>query len=417
MFFSLTITYATVTLSSMKINKGMKYRLRPTKKQAIKLGQWIGSCRFIYNQGLQERKDCYEETKKGLSYKDQQNKLPELKNQDEFSWLKEVPSQCLQMALRHLDTAYKNFFKGTAKYPQFKKKFKNTDTITFPQGDRVEIVEINKNNSKVKLPKIGLLKFRNHRALEGKVKSVTISREGSDWYISFCIENEIEVRQKPLELAPIGLDKGIVHTIASSEEVFFDLPVKSIKEIEKEIAKYQRKLAKEEKFSNRWIHFKRIIGNLHRKITRLRKEFLHQLSYALTNNHGLIVVEDLKVRNMSASASGTVEKPGKNVAQKSGLNRSILRQGWGIFQTMLDYKAKWYGSYIEKVNPAYTSQTCSKCRHNDKNNRKEQSVFCCLSCGYTANADINAARNVLRLGLESLGVIPLEAPTITASAV
>ncbi len=407
----------------MEILKGYKYRLRPSRKQTIKLVSWMGACGFIYNKGLEERIEYYNKTGKGLSYTDQQNKLPELKKQEGLEWLKNVPSQGLQYSLRNLDRAFTNFFRGNAEYPDFKKKHKSTDSITFPQGNRIEFFEMTKNNSYVQLPKLGKIKFRKHRDFIGATKSATITKEGSHFYISFCVKTEQDILEMPLLNKPIGLDKGVVHTIAGSMAIaktkshFSDLPVLKIKYIEKEIAKYQRKISKQEKFSPSWRHFKTIIGNLHRKITRIRTDFLHKLSYNVTNNHGLIVVEDLKLRNMTASAKGTIEVPGKNVAQKSGPNRSILRQGLGIFQRLLEYKSQWYGSHVVKVDPKYTSQTCCKCQNRSKENRKEQAVFHCVSCGHIENADINAAKNILRLGLESLGLTSLEAPTIAAQAV
>jgi putative transposase len=170
-------------------------------------------------------------------------------------------------------------------------------------------------------------------------------------------------------------------------------------------------MSKEIKFSDKLKKYKKIINKLHGKITRIRHNWFHRRSYNLANNHSLIVVEDLKIANMSKSASGTIENPGKNVKAKSGLNRSILRQGWGQFCDLLSYKCNWYGSNLVKVNPKNTSITCSRCEYTSQDNRISQESFVCQNCGHTENADTNAAKNILRLGLESLG-LSLEPPAI-----
>jgi putative transposase len=168
-------------------------------------------------------------------------------------------------------------------------------------------------------------------------------------------------------------------------------------------------MAKIEKFSKRWKYFSKILAKLHARIARIRRDFLHKASNDLSKNHGVIVLEDLRVKNMSKSASGTREDPGKNVAQKRGLNRAILRQGWGIFRDMMGYKTKWYGSRLILVSPINTSRRCSQCGYTHKDNRLTQADFLCQKCGHDENADKNAAENIKRLGLESLGVIPQEA--------
>ena len=401
----------------MKINRGYKYRLRPTRKQKILINKYCGSCRFIYNKYLQETINNYKETNKRTSCYDQMKTLPILKKKEDTLWLQEVPSQSLQAVLKNLDRSFKNFFKGISSFPVFKKKNKTIDSVNFPQGDKISIIDINSKNSYIKLPKLKLVKFRKHRDFEGSIKNATISRDGLNYYISFCVEENIEVTPRHLLENTIGLDKGVTHTITTSNSEFFDLPVSKIKTIENTIKKYQIKLSKQIKFTVRWLHFKRIINRLHKKITRIRIDFLHKLSYNLTKNHSLVVVEDLKLSNMTRSSKGTIESPGSNVAQKSGLNRSILRQGLGILQNFLDYKSLWYSSEVVKVNPKYTSQTCYSCGYRDKDNRKSQSIFHCLKCNYEDNADINAAKNILRLGIESLGIESLEAPTKTAKAV
>ena len=394
------------------ILRGYKYRLRPKTRQKRILQRWMGSCRFVYNCGLVHRTLNDQQWQKSISYYDQQNALPEAKKDPELSWLKEVPSQSLQMALRNLDTAFKNFFRGTGKYPQSKKKGVH-DSISFPQGNLLRIQRTSEKISKITLPKLGAVEFIQHRPFQGKVKSATVSySHGDGWQISILVE-EAPIEHENPSRDTIGIDLGVTKTIAvSGESQDYLLPTDQIKRIEKRIGTIQRRQAKVTKFSNRWRYLGRIVAKLYSRMTRIRRDFLHQASSSLSKNHGVIVMEDLRVKNMSKSASGSLEEPGKKVAQKSGLNRAILRQGWGNFRIMMEYKTKWYGSHLVLVNPKNTSRRCCECAYTHEDNRQTQREFLCLHCGHNENADKNAANNIRRLGLESLGRELLEAPAI-----
>ncbi len=247
----------------------------------------------------------------------------------------------------------------------------------------------------VKLPKIGRVKFRKTRDIEGRIRNATICREGKHWYISINCEIENEIPQNLG--SSIGIDRGVAKTVALSNEENYSLPEK-IKFLEKRISVLQKRLRLKKKFTENWKKLKRKIAKLHQKIARIRHNWLHKISTRIAKNHSYVVLEDLKTKNMSKSASGTVEKPGKNVAAKSGLNRSILRQGWHKLEVFLSYKCDWYGSYLELVSPHYTSQECSNCGHICKENRISQELFCCQNCGYEENADINSAKVILTRG-------------------
>ena len=175
--------------------------------------------------------------------------------------------------------------------------------------------------------------------------------------------------------------------------------VHSFKVHQQALARAQRKLSRKIKFSKNWIKQKRKVQIIHARIAHVRRNHLHQISTEICKNHAMIFIEDLKVVNMSRSAKGSREKPGKNVCAKSGLNRSILDQGWSELRRQLEYKSSWRGGYVIAVSPRYTSQCCSACGYRDQENRKTQAAFACLSCGLTLNADINAARNILAAGL------------------
>jgi putative transposase len=263
------------------------------------------------------------------------------------------------------------------------------------------------------LPKLGEVKFVQHRKFIGIVKSATVSySHGDGWQMSVLVEGSEAPTTNSFH-DTIGIDLGVAKTIAvSCENKDFLLPLEQIKRVEQRIGTIQKKKVKVDKFSDRWKQYGQIVAKLHSRIARIRRDFLHKASYELSKNHGVVVMEDLRVKNMSKSASGTIEDPGKNVAQKSGLNRAILRQGWGTFRIMMEYKTQWYGSQLVLVSARNTSRRCCQCGYTHEENRQTQADFLCKKCGHNENADKNAANNIRRLGIESLGRKPLEAPAI-----
>jgi putative transposase len=210
---------------------------------------------------------------------------------------------------------------------------------------------------------------------------------------------------------PVGIDRGVslFAMISNGDKIEAKNPLKSNI---KKLKKIQRKLSRKKKFSKNWNKQRLKISRFHNHISNIRKDVLHKSSTSIAKNHGTIVMEDLKTSNMTRSAKGTTENPGKNVKAKSGLNRAILDQGWHMFKVMLEYKSKWYGSVLILVNPQYTSQKCFVCGYTDSENRKTQELFECIKCGHSENADINAAKNILAAGLavSACGEAPLVAP-------
>ena len=195
----------------------------------------------------------------------------------------------------------------------------------------------------------------------------------------------------------IGIDAGVKCFAAFSDGTIIE-GMHSFRKHEERIAREQRKLARKKKGSNNWKKQKREIAKLHHTIANVRSDFLHKLSTDISENQAKVYVEELQIRNMSASAKGTVEQPGRNVRAKSGLNKSILDQGWFQFRRQLDYKLFWRGGMLAEVNPRHTSQRCSGCGHTAKENRVSQAVFRCQVCGHEENADVNAAGNILTVG-------------------
>ncbi|MEI4919897.1 transposase, partial [Klebsiella pneumoniae] len=195
----------------------------------------------------------------------------------------------------------------------------------------------------------------------------------------------------------VGLDAGVTKLATLSDGTVYQ-PVNSFKASQRKLAMLQRQLSRKVKFSASWQKQKKKIQRLHSHIANIRRDYLHKVTSEISKNHAMIVIEDLKVSNMSKSAKGTAERPGRNIRAKSGLNRSILDQGWYEMRRQLEYKQRWRGGEVLAVNPAYTSQKCARCGHTVKENRQSQAVFVCVACGYEANADINGAQNILAAG-------------------
>jgi putative transposase len=377
----------------MMVRKGYKYRLQTKPKTSQKLAQFAGSCRFVWNQVLALNEGLYQAGLPRLSYEDAAGALRLWKQSDEYGFLADVHSQVLQQCLKDLERAYTNWFAGRADPPTFRKKFLN-DSFRFPQGFKVD-------GNRAYLPKVGWVPFWKSRDIDGTIKNVTVSRRGEHWYVSFQVEIEQPGPLHPSDTA-IGIDMGLA-TFAAFSDGKRILPLNSFRKLEAKLATEQRQLALMVKFSNNWVKQKRKVNRVHQRIANLRHDFLHQESTKISKKHAVIVVEDLRVSNMSRSAKGTVDEPGRNVAAKSGLNKAILDQGWGMFRTMLEYKQAWRGGMVIAVPPQYTSQTCAECGHVSPENRVVQALFSCVACGHTDHADVNAARNILAAGLaESL---------------
>ncbi|ULH67227.1 transposase (plasmid) [Escherichia coli] len=374
----------------MKRLQAFKFQLRPNGHQERDMRRFAGACRFVFNKSLALQSENYEAGNKFLPYVKMAAWLVEWKKAPETQWLKDSPSQPLQQALKDLERAYKNFFQKRASFPRFKKRG-HSDSFRYPQG-----VKLDQANNRISLPKLGWIRYRNSREVVGEVKNVTVSQSCGKWYVSIQTECEIAESQHQ-STSMVGLDVGVAKLATLSDGTVFE-PVNSFKSNHKKLAKLQREMSRKVKFSNNWNKAKRKVQALHSRIANIRRDYLHKVTTTISKNHAMIVIEDLKVANMSKSAAGTVSQHGRNVRAKSGLNRSILDQGWFELRRQLEYKQLWRGGQVLVINPAYTSQKCACCGHTAKENRLSQSKFECQSCGYTANADVNGARNILAAG-------------------
>lgn len=378
----------------MKIQKAFKFKLMPNGSQAKQFAQFAGCRRVVFNKGLELQNTNYKEGNKFIPYSKLTGNLVAWKK--ELIWLSDCHSQVLQQSLKDLEVAFKRFFRKESAYPAFKKKGLN-DSFRFPQ---IKSEAINEANSRIKLPKLGWVKYKKSRSIQGTPKNITISRKLDSWYVSIQVEYDVD-RPLPKAKKAIGLDLGVARFATLSDGSYIE-PLNAFKNSQAKLAKYQRQMARKKKFSNNWTKAKAKVSKLQNKIANSRRDFLHKASTAICNNHALVAIEDLKVSNMSKSAKGSFEEPGKNVKAKSGLNRSILDQGWNEFRRQLEYKMSWSGGEVVAVAPHYTSQACPCCGHVHKENRKTQAKFECVSCGFEENADFVGALNILNKAHEVL---------------
>lgn len=379
----------------MLILKAYKFRLEPTPEQSQRLRQLCGCARFVWNLGLAETKRILDSGEKLPSAFELNRMITVWKKMPEYIFLQDAYTDNLQQKLKDLHTAWKRCFdkKLAAKAPVWKRKNDGRDSIRFVNFEKYCCLE----NRRVKLPSgLGWVKFRQSQRVNGKIKNATISQLAGQWYISFQVEIET-AEPNHTSTSMVGLDAGVAKLATLSDGTVFE-PVNSFKKNQKKLARLQRQLSRKVKFSNNWQKQKRKIQRLHSRIANIRRDYLHKVTTTVSKNHAMIVIEDLKVSNMSKSAAGTVSQPGRNVRAKSGLNRSILDQGWYEMRRQLVYKQLWRGGQVLAVPPAYTSQRCACCGHTAKENRLSQSKFECQVCGYTANADVNGARNILAAG-------------------
>lgn len=352
--------------------------------------RFAGSCRFVFNKALAMQQAHHAESQKKISYADLCKQLTEWRKSEETKWLSETHSQPLQQTLKDLERAYRNFFEKRADFPRFKKKGQS-DRFRYPQGCKLD-----QANSRIFLPKLGWVRYRNSREVKGAVKNVTVSFSQGKWFVSIQTEREVETPVHP-STAIVGIDMGVARFAILSNGEYF-APLNSFKRQENALAKAQRAMSRKQKFSNNWKKAKAKVQKIHACIGNSRRDYLHKTSNIISKNHAMVVIEDLKVTNMSKSASGTIEAPGRSVKAKSGLNKSILDQGWGEFRRQLEYKEAWLGGGVLAINPRNTSRTCPCCGHIAKENRLNQARFECVACGFEENADVVGAINVLRAG-------------------
>ncbi|WP_431900107.1 RNA-guided endonuclease InsQ/TnpB family protein [Nonomuraea sp. bgisy101] len=309
-----------------------------------------------------------------------------------------------QATLRRLDKAYASFFKRVREgrapgFPRFKGRgwF---DTVEWPKdgdGCRWDSQPEHPTTTYVRLQGIGHIRVHQHRPVRGTVKTISVKREGSRWYVILSCDG-VPAQPLPATGAVAGIDMGVASLVTTSDGDHLANP-RHLAVSADLLAATQRDLARKKPRSNRRRKVVSQLAALHAKVRRQRLDGAHKAANALVLDYDVIVYEDLPITNMTHSAAGTLEQPGRMVAAKSGLNRSILDAGWGVFLAVLAHKAESAGRELIAVNPANTSRTCARCGHCARENRPTQAEFACTACGHAAHADVNAATNILRAGL------------------
>lgn len=393
----------------------MRYRLYPARDQAAGLLRHCADARFVWNLGLEQRLMWRSGRPRTPGYMAQARQLTEARAAS--SWLAAGSVTVQQQALRDLDQAWEWFFAGTNRRPSWRRCGVHEGfRIVDRQAQRVE--QINRRWSRVWVPKVGWVKFRRSRPVP-KAKSYRVTRDRAGrWHVSFTAP------QPPVERISsgraVGLDRGISVSVTTSDGDMLSGPTPTATERARR-TQLQRRLARQVKGSNRRGCTKQKLARLSTRQADRRKDWVEKTSTELMRQYDLIVLEDLKVRNMMRSARGTIDAPGPNVRAKAGLNRSIGEAGWSMLARRITDKAEASGVTVVKVNPRYTSQRCAACSHTGPENRESQAVFECRACGHQAHADVNAAINILAAG-QAVSVrggpavgSPCEARTVNAA--
>jgi putative transposase len=364
------------------------YRIYPTPAQIARIEAWESALRWLWNLANEQRRMGYARPRDKRRFPtafDQINELTGLRA--ELPWLADVPRNVCGQLLVELDKAWQRYFKKLVRAPRWKRKGRDFLSICEPHPKMWRL-----DGKNIRFPKLGNLRAVIHRPLEGKPKTCTLKRDGDQWFVSIVCE--IDMLDPIQRTEPIvALDRGVMNIVGDSNGRLVQSP-RFYEASLCRLASAQRSVSRKKKGSKNREKANVRVMRLHRKVRRQREYFLHGLSHDYAKNHGTVVIEKLQIGNMTRNATGTVEAPGRNVRQKSILNRSILNVGWSRFAEMLRYKLTWNGGTLVEVPAAYSSQTCSACGHVDAKSRKK-SIFCCIACGHRDHADLNAAKVLL----------------------
>jgi len=388
--------------------RGYTYALRPSAEQAAQLERFAGVCRLVWNLAFEQRINHWRQyqrvTGNNLNYVTQARQLKDLRA--EFDWIAAVSQTAQLRTLKNLDTAFQRFFKRQGGFPKFKRKGVD-DAFSFV-GREVRVEKINRRWGRVKLPKLGWIRFRLTRPIEGDIREATVTRTALGWQISIgCL-----LEREPVDNGKtVGVDRGVTVPLMLSDGTSYTLPPE-VERHDRAARKAQKVASRRKRGSKRQAKAQRRVAARKAKQARARKHWAHEATTDIARRYGGVVVEKLRTSSMTRSAKGTIDNPGRGVGTKTGLNREILNVGWHQIETMLAYKV----ARLIKVNPAYSSQTCASCGTVDSRSRENQASFVCTACGHRDNADRNAAVVILNRGntpgVEATGCGACEARTV-----
>jgi transposase len=354
--------------------------------QETSLLRHCSDARYVWNLAVEQQSWWHPGRKSAPGYLEQARQLTAARAASD--WLREGSQMVQQQALRDFAQAMARFFAGTHRRPRWRKKDQDEGFRVVAVGVP-DVRRLNRNWGVVRIPKVGWVRFRWSRPVAADVKSYRVTRDHAGrWHVAFAtIPDPVE---GPGNGEAVGIDRGVTVSAALSTGEMLTVPGLTARE-ETRLRRLERKLARAKRGSGRRGRNKLAIARLKAREAGRRKDWAEKLSTDLAHRFDVIRVEDLKICHMTRSAKGTAEVPGRNVAQKSSLNRGILASGWGLLVKRLEDKAP---GRVEKVPPAFTSQRCSACGHVAAESRESQALFRCVACGYTLNADVNAARNI-----------------------
>ena len=359
------------TIVAVLVRKAFRFRVYPTAEQVKRVTAWECALRWLWNLANEQRRAGYARPRGERRFPtafDQINELTELRAA--LPWLADVPRNVCATLLVDLDKAWQRCFKKLSRAPRWKRKGRDFLGLTEPHPKAWSL-----DGFAVRFPKLGNLRAVVHRAVEGKAKTCTLRREGDQWFTSLLYEIEI-AEPAPRASPVVAIDRGVINAVADSDGRIVEAP-RHYREALRCLARAQRSVSRKKKGSQKREKSKARVARVHRKVTRQRLHFVHQLSAGYAKSHGTVVVEKLQIGNM--------------VKGSRGLARGILDVGWGMLVEQLRYKLAWSGGSLVEVPAAYSSQTCSACGCVDATSRVSQSVFCC-PCGYRDHADLNAAK-------------------------
>ncbi|WP_405682494.1 RNA-guided endonuclease InsQ/TnpB family protein [Streptomyces sp. NBC_01238] len=341
---------------------------------------------------------------------------------EDIDFLAVLPAQAAQAVLKTYVRAWKNCWEGRADAPNFKGRLRTVMSVDIPQGRDLNITRVHRRWGQVNLPKVGRVRFRwtkdlpvgKHATTENRITGARLVKDVLGWHITFRVQT-LEAGPEPHQGPEVGIDVGVNVPIALSDgqtyehgEWLTEKEKAKLLHLDQRAARRKQHRKPGERTSRRLHRTYDQIAGLRAKAKRRALDWQHRTTTAIARTYGTVVVEALTITNMVKSARGTIEEPGKNVAQKSGLNRSISGEAWGRTVTMLTYKTARLGGTLHKVPAPGTSQRCSACGITTPGSRESQAVFVCKNpdCGWSGNADHNAARNVLHLYRMGLALIP-----------